>query len=67
MEITLKHYGNGANSPSNIIEMIIKSKDTIIEEDITNRDSFVDDSLIMALRDIADELEENNRLLTQQK
>ena len=67
MELSLKHYGNGGGSPSNIIELKITSNSATIEEDITDRNSEVDINLIRALRDIADELEEQNRLLAETK
>ena len=63
MELILKYYGKSGGTPSNIIELIIKSGNTVIEEDITDKNSAIDPNLIMQLRDIADELEEQNTLL----
>jgi len=67
MELSLKHYGNGGGRPSNIIELKVISNNTIIEEDITDRNSKVDENFIMVLREIADELEEHNKLLAEYK
>ena len=67
MELSLKHYGNGGGRPSNIIELKITGDNAMIEEDITDRNSKVDENLIVVLRDIANELEEQNRLLAETK
>lgn len=64
MEISLTHYGRSRNNPSTSIELTVKSGGNCIIEDITNLKSHVDASLIQDLRDIADELEEQNRLIT---
>ena len=47
--------------------MIIKSDNTTITEDITDRNSKVDENLIMTLRDIANELEEQNKLIAERE
>ena len=67
MELSLKHYGNSRTTPSTIIELIVESNGTTVTEDITNMKGHVKASLIQDLRDIADELEEQNRLLTNQE
>lgn len=63
MEFELKHYGRSGYSPSSFIEMIITAEGTTITEDVTDRNSAVDESFIQSLRDIADELEEQNQLI----
>jgi len=67
MEISTRHYGSSRGSSANIIELVIKTNGATITEDITDRDSLVDVNLIMALRDAADELEEQNNLISQKK
>ena len=67
MNLEIKHYGRSGYNPSNIIELIIKSNNTIIVEDVTDRNSKVDENLINTLRDIADELEEQNKLIDRDK
>lgn len=62
MELTLKHYGSTGGSPSSLIELIIIGNYATIEEDITDRNGNVDVHLINSLREIADELEEQNKL-----
>jgi len=67
MDISIKHYGSSNGDPSKIIEMTAKYYGNIVTADITNIKGEVDVNLIMALRDIADELEEQNRLLSKGK
>ena len=67
MELEIKHYGRSSYNPSNIIELIIKSDNTTITEDVTDRSGKVDENLIMTLRDIVDELEEQNKLISESK
>ena len=63
MEILIKHYGKSTHAASKIIELKIISNDTTITEDITNIHGGVNVSLIETLRQIADELEEQNTLI----
>ena len=65
MEITLKHYGNSRTTPSKIIEITVKDwgGNSSITEDITNLKGKVDEDFIASLRNIADELEEQNKLV----
>lgn len=60
MKIKLKHIGGHGPYPSDIIELIIVSGSDTISEDVTNRDKKVDTQLIDDLREIADELENQN-------
>lgn len=63
MELTLKHFGRTTNGASKIIEITIGSCGNKIVENITNLKNKVDENLITTLRDIADELEEQNKLI----
>lgn len=62
MEILIKHYGNSRTAPSKIIELTCKDYDTQFTVDVTNLKGLVDVNLIQNLRQVADELEEQNRL-----
>ncbi len=63
MEILIKHYGNSRLTPSNIIELTFKDYDAQFTVDVTNTKRLVDINLIENLRQVADELEEQNRLV----
>ena len=63
MEILIKHYGNSRTTPSSIIELTCKDYDTQFTVDVTNLKGLVDEKLIKNLRDIADELEEQNEMI----
>lgn len=65
MEILTKHFGNHGNNPAKFIELSIYSGDTIIIEDVTDLNGKVDENLIASLRSLADELEEQNNLISQ--
>ena len=65
MELTLKHYGRTNNGASKIIEMTANYYGNKIVVDITNLKGRVDENLIMTLREIADELEEQNKLIAE--
>ena len=67
MEITLRHYGAYGGNPSNIIEIIVNSTGASITEDITASSGKVDEKLIANLREVADELEEQNKLIESNK
>ena len=64
MEISIRHIGHSPVKASNIIEMTITDwgGNATITESITDLNGHVDENLIMALRNIADELENQNRL-----
>ena len=63
MEILIKHYGNSRTTYSKIIELTFKNYDTQFTIDVTNLKGLVDVNLIENLRQVADELEEQNRLV----
>jgi hypothetical protein len=67
MEISTKHYGRNSNAASKIIEVQIKSYGTTLSEDITNINGVIDTSFIESLRQIADELEEQNTIINNSK
>jgi len=67
MELSLKHYGNSRTTPSTIIELIVEINGNTLVEDVTNLKGHVNASLIQDLRNIADELEEQNRLLSEKE
>ena len=61
MEIYTRHIGVKVSGISPLIEITIKgSNGCEITEDITNLNSFIDESFINDLRNIADELEDQN-------
>lgn len=64
MEISIRHIGHSPVKASNIIEMTVTDwgGNASITESITDLNGHVDENLIMALRNIADELENQNRL-----
>jgi hypothetical protein len=61
MEILIKHYGYSRTKPSKIIELTCKDYSTQFTVDVTPLNGLVDVNLIENLRDIADELEEQNK------
>jgi len=67
MELSLKHYGNSRTTPSTIIELIVEINGNTLVEGVTNLKGHVNASLIQDLRNIADELEEQNRLLSEKE
>ena len=67
MEIIIKHYGNSRITPSKIIELTCIGDNTRFSVDVTNLKGLVDVRLIENLRQIADELENQNKLINQDK
>jgi len=67
MNLSLKHYGSTNGSPSKIIEMTVDYYGNKIVADITDLKGRVDEALIIRLRDIADDLEQQNELLSPTK
>lgn len=61
MILSIKHINGGDFKPSSIIELTVESSGTVITEDVTNMNGSVDETLITSLREIADELEEQNQ------
>ena len=69
MELSIRHIGSVNGSASKIIELTVidyygKYK---IEETVTNLNGVVDNSFIQNLRDIANELEDQNNLINPPK
>ena len=65
MKISIKHIGSIGGGPAQAIEMTVEDSSGIITSDITGLSGMVDVNFIINLRDIADELETQNKLLLQ--
>jgi hypothetical protein len=65
MQIISKHIGKSTHKPAKIIELIFDADSTKFTVDVTTLSGLVDVSLIYNLRQIADELEEQNNLINQ--
>ena len=65
MKFTTRHIGGYNGSSSKIIELTVEGWGSAITEDITNSKGYVDEELISQLRNIADELEEQNQKLSE--
>jgi len=63
MDISLKYIGG--IGPARIIELHIESETTLIKEDITDLDSKVNQDFIDNLREIADDLEYQNKCINE--
>jgi hypothetical protein len=63
MEIYTRHIGKSLGSSSKIIQLICRANGAEITTDVTNLKGYVDKNLIANLRNIADELEEQNEKL----
>lgn len=55
MKLSLRPIGK------TILQLKIETHNTIIEEDITNLHSYINEEFINSLREIADQLEEHNK------
>jgi len=66
MEFNLKKHGGSAHRPHSFIQLTVSSSQGFITEDVTNLNGHVSADLIYQLRSIADELEEQNRLVKEQ-
>ena len=65
MDISIKWYWGFGRNPHKIIEMVCDNWSwAVIIADITNTKWFIDTGFISNLREIADELEEQNLLLS---
>lgn len=62
MEFEIRQIGHTPGAPASIIELTVKGTNVRITEDITNMSGYVDPEVITTLRNIADELEEQNLL-----
>ena len=67
MKISIKHYGKSWVHPSKLIHLIIESDGSTMTEDVTNLKGEVSKDLICELRNIADELEEQNQKIELKK
>ena len=65
MEILIKHYGNSRTTPSKIIELTCQDFGTRFTTDVVNSKGLVDVNLIQNLRQVADELEEQNKMVNE--
>ena len=63
MKIYIRRIGGSTHGPAKIIELLVKTNSTEITEDVTNLHGLVNEDLIQDLRNIADELEEQNKRL----
>ncbi len=63
MQILTKHYGRTITGASKMIELTCKDYDTQFTVDVTNLKGLVGVSLIENLRQVADELEQQNELI----
>jgi hypothetical protein len=62
MELSIRHIGANKQA-SGIIELTVTDGGTTLTVDVTDLNSKVDENFIDSLRDIANDLEEQNRLL----
>jgi hypothetical protein len=67
MELSIRHIGHSPVKASNIIELTVVSDNTTLVETVTDLKGNADENLIMALREIADDLESQNRLIAEGK
>ena len=65
MDITTRHIGFGKNSSIELTITDYYGKSSIAE-DVTNLHGKVDEDFILSLRNIADELEEQNTKISEQ-
>lgn len=65
MNFETKQIGSHGGRPATIIEVTVNGFDYSATEDVTDRNGKVDENLIMELRELADELEEQNRLVAE--
>ena len=64
MKISVNYFGSSNGSPANLIELVATDGSNIMVSDITDLHGRVDKELITELRAIADELEEQNELIS---
>ncbi len=67
MKLSIKHYGQSWSRPSSIIELTVSSEGTTLVEDISSMDGSIDEVFIQDLKDIVNELEEQNEKIKQIK
>jgi len=67
MEFTTRHIGAYGGNASTIIELTVSGGNASITEDVTDLNGKVDEDFIMELRELADELEEQNNLIAKRE
>ncbi len=67
MEFTTRHIGAYGGNPAKIIELTVSDGNATITEGVTDLNHKVDENFIMALRELADELEEQNNLIAERE
>lgn len=60
MKFTTRYIGSYGGNPAKIIELSVHGWNTTMTEDITDLKGNVDEVFIQSLRNLADELEEQN-------
>ena len=60
MKLEIRHIDKYYGKPSTIIELTVSSNGTSITENVSSLNGRVNEDLILSLRQIADELEEQN-------
>lgn len=65
MNLEIRNFGKSMSSPASIIELTVNGWGSQITESVTDLKGFVDISLINNLREIADDLEEQNKLMNE--
>lgn len=65
MKLKLRQVGKSIGRPASFIELIIEADNSIITTDVTKLSGLVDVELIHTLRQIADDLEEQNTLVNE--
>ena len=65
MTIEIKSYGGAAKLPSSFIELTVSYSGASITADVTDLNGYVDENLIQSFRDIAEKLEEQNKLINE--
>ena len=65
MKLELRQVGKSMGRPASFIELIIEVDNSRITSDVTKLSGLVDIELIHSLRQIADDLEEQNTLVNE--
>ncbi len=63
MNLKLKHLGAFGGYAAKIIELTVEGNESTITEEVTDLTGKVAETLIIELRAVADELEDQNKLL----
>lgn len=67
MDFKTKHIGSYGGNPAKIIELTIEGWNSTMTEDVTDLNGTVDINFINSLRNLADELEEQNEKILNEK